>query len=277
MYLDYFGLKEEPFSLTPDPQFMYLSHQHETALESLLYAVEARKGFLLLTGEIGTGKTTLCRELINRLDHSLAISVVLNPFLSTEGLLKAINQDFGIQADLGGVDEHLSSLNAFLLSRTREGQNAMVLIDEAQNLSVESLEMIRMLSNLETDKAKLLQVLLVGQPELETMLNSFSLRQFNQRVSVRQRLIKLGFKEVGEYINHRLFIAGARGNIIFKATALKAIHHYSQGYPRVLNNLCDRLLLAAFTKHLRIIDRYLVDESYADLQGYTYQRPWWRF
>lgn len=276
MYLDYFGLKEEPFSLTPDPEFIFMSSQHEAALEVLLYGIRQRKGFLLLAGEIGTGKTTLCREIINRLENDTIISVVLNPFLSTKALLKAIHKDFGVKKELGEIDDYLNDLNEFLIERSQDGKNALIIIDEAQNLSIESLEMIRLLSNFETDKKKLLQILLIGQPEVEEKLNNYSLRQINQRISVRQSLDKLGFKDVCDYINHRLFVAGSRGNIVFKASALKAIFKCSQGYPRLLNKLCDRLMLAAFAQQSRTIDRHMVEASFADLNGKVYKKSWWR-
>jgi len=276
MYLEYFNLKEEPFSITPDPRFLYLSDQYESAIESLLYAIEQRKGFSVLTGEVGTGKTTLCRELLNRLDEKTEVSIVLNPLLSVNGLLKAINADFGNEIVADNADDHLAVLNHYLLSRVEKGINAVVLIDEAQNLSVEALEMTRLLSNLETDRQKLLQIVLVGQPELEDTLKSFRLRQLNQRISIRQRIGAFSLPKLQEYIVHRLSVAGGAGHVDFEPGAIKKIHGHSRGYPRLANILCDRVLLAAFARRTRTIDKKIVKESIADLTGAPLN-PWWRF
>ena len=277
MYLEYFGLNEEPFSMTPDPRFLFWSEQHEVATRSLLYGVEARKGFLLLTGEIGTGKTTLCRALVNRLSAETRVSVILNPLLSVSGLLKAINQDFGNRVRKKSADEQLSYLSQFLLERVQDGHNAVVLIDEAQNLSIEALETVRLLSNLETDRQKLLQIILVGQPELEQNLQSYALRQLNQRISVRCHLGALSRSDQKYYIYHRLKIAGNLGCFEFKNGSLKLIHKYTRGYPRVTNILCDRVLLAAFARRVRVIDKALVAEGIHDLTGGARRSLWGRW
>ncbi|MDO8493734.1 MAG: AAA family ATPase [Deltaproteobacteria bacterium] len=276
MYLHYFNLKEEPFSMTPDPRFFYLSRQHEGAIEAFLYGIEQRKGFLLLTGEIGTGKTTLCRELINRLDDKTEISVIFNPLLSVAGLLQAINRDFGNPVQGETEEVQLDGLNRFLLEGLKKGRNAIVLIDEAQNLSVEALEMTRLLSNLETDKQKLLQIILVGQPELEMTLRKDSLRQLNQRIHIREHLRPLHFNEMQEYIFHRLLLAGGEGRVHFLPNALRKVFRWTKGTPRLINIVCDRALLAAYASRKTVIDKQLATVAIRDVSGKAGQ-PWWQF
>lgn len=251
--------------MTPNPRFIYWTRQHEAAAEALTYGINSRKGFLLLTGEIGTGKTTLCREVMNRLGPKTELAVVLNPLLSTSGLLRAILADFGNPAEPVSDELMIDHLNRFLLSKVQDGHNAVLWIDEAQNLSFEALEAIRLLSNLETDDKKLLQIVLVGQPELEKSLQEYRLRQLNQRISIRQKLGVLSQDELSEYIRHRLFVAGNRQNVSFERRALKYVYKYTKGSPRMTNMLCDRTLLAAFSKRTRNIDHRLVKEAYDDL------------
>ncbi len=265
MYLDYFGLKEEAFTMTPNPRFIYWTPTHEAAAEALTYGIQSRKGFLMLTGEIGTGKTTICREVMGRLQQQTDAAVVLNPLMSTSGLLKAILTDFGREPNNASSEEMIGELGKYLLSRASTDRNAVVWIDEAQNLSFEALETIRLLSNLETDEKKLLQIVLVGQPELEKLLSEYRLRQLNQRISIRQRLGALNFEELSDYIRHRLFIAGERQSLSFEKKALKYIYKYTKGSPRMTNMLCDRALLAAFAKRTRNIDHTLIKEAYYDL------------
>lgn len=275
MYLQHFNLREQPFSITPDPKFIFWSKQHEIASESLLFGIQHRKGFLLLTGEIGTGKTTLCRGLIQRLTMGTVTSIILNPLLTVGGLLCAINDDFGNSISSQHPQDQMAGLNRFLLAETAKGHNAVVLIDEAQILSVEALEMVRLLSNLETEKQKLLQILLVGQPELEQKLRSYELRQLNQRISIRQRLDVLEFSEAKSYIFHRLSTAGADGYLSFDAPSLRRIYSYTQGYPRLINILCDRILLAAFAQQTRLINKKVVVAAIADLTNGA-RKNWWR-
>ncbi len=265
MYLEYFGFQEEAFTMTPNPKFIYWTRQHEAAAEALTYGINSRKGFLLLTGEIGTGKTTLCREVMSRLGPKTDLAVVLNPLLSTSGLLKAIWTDFGYEAELVPDEVMVDHLNRFLLSKVKDGHNAVLWIDEAQNLSFEALETIRLLSNLETDDKKLLQIVLVGQPELEKLLQEYRLRQLNQRISIRQKLGVLNFDELSEYVRHRLLVAGNTQNIAFERRALKYIYKYAKGSPRMTNMICDRTLLAAYSKRTRNISHSLVKEAYNDL------------
>lgn len=275
MYSRYFNLREEPFSMTPDPRFLFLSQQHEAAIESLLYGIRQRKGFMTITGEVGTGKTTICRELVNRLDDDVAIAVILNPLLSTFGLIKAINVDFDNPERGTTVEEQLDSLHQFLVLRAHEGRNAVVLIDESQNLSVDALEMIRLLSNLETDSQKLLQIILVGQPELETTLQSHRLRPLNQRISIRHRLDKLNLDETRKYIMHRMLCAGGDGQVNFENKAIQRLHACSGGFPRLINILCDRSLLEAYARRVRTVNKSVVSDAVKDV-GLKPVEPWWR-
>lgn len=276
MYLQYFNLKEEPFNITPDPRFLFGTEQHEAAIESLCYGISERKGFALLTGEIGTGKTTLCRAVLSRVENNTDVSIIVNPLLSVSGLLRAINDDFGNNVASERVEDQLAGLQKFLLERANSDRNAMVMIDEAQNLSIEALEMTRLLSNLETDRRKLLQIVLVGQPELEKTLQSYNLRQLNQRISVRQRLGSLNPRQLREYVFHRISIAGGGGHLYFEPEAIRRIHKHTQGFPRLANILCDRVLLAAYARRTRYIDKKIVNEAIADLDGNN-PKAWWRF
>lgn len=273
-YVSYFGLLEKPFSITPDSRYLFLTKQYESALDSILYAIRERMGFTVLTGEVGTGKTTLSRELLNRLGDEIESALLINPLLSTAELLRAINKDFGIPIRNLSPQRLIESLNKFLLRRAEEGKNAVVIIDEAQNLSLEALEMIRMLTNLETEKAKLLQILLVGQPELMKKLNSFELRQLCQRIMVRNHLVPLKTVETIHYINYRLSVAGGENKIFFEPSAYKRIWRTSQGLPRLINTICDRSLTAAYVANTAVIDGSIVKKAVADL-GYTQPRRRW--
>ena len=273
MYLEFFNLKEYPFNVTPDTRFLFLSTQHKEAINCLLYGITERKGFTTLTGEIGTGKTTITREVLNRLDTTIATSLVFNPLLSVDELLKSINQDFGCKETKGFHTHPIYTLNEFLLEQEQTGKNAVVFIDEAQNLSFEALEAIRMLSNLETEHKKLLQIILIGQPELERKLSSYELRQLNQRISVRYNLTPLNFKETKAYIIHRLFTANTSGELHFSDGAIKKIYEYSRGTPRLINMVCDRTLLAAYTFGERFVSKKIALHAMNDLAGRPHI-PW---
>ena len=267
MYETFFHLKEAPFKLTPDPQFFYLSRQHEEALAHLSFGVRERKGFIVLTGEVGTGKTTLSRLFLGRLTAHTRTSLIFNPNLTPLELLQAINQDFGIFHDSDSKKGLIDVLNAFLLQETAAGRNAVLLIDEAQNLSVESMEEIRLLSNLETEKEKLLQIVLVGQPELQKKLDLPELRQFNQRVAMRYHLHPLSEEEMEGYILYRLRMAGGPGEILFSPDASRKIHRFSGGYPRTINLVCDKALLAAYVAGSGIINGSLADKAIQEVSG----------
>jgi general secretion pathway protein A len=256
MYETYYGFAEKPFSLTPDPKYLYRSQSHANAFELLQYAISRREGFAVVTGDIGTGKTTLCRALLEEIDRTTFTALVLNPFLSEEDLLKRILQDFGVVSrenikagQLAGVTKQdlIETLYDFLLGLIPLKANAVLIIDEAQNLPLSVLEQIRILSNLETDKEKLLQIILVGQLNLGTLLRSPELRQLDQRVSIRYQLEPLDRETVGAYIAHRLTIAGGSAAVTFAPKALDLLHRLSGGIPRLINLICDRALLAAFS------------------------------
>jgi general secretion pathway protein A len=258
MYESYYGFSEKPFSLTPDPKYLYRSESHGNAFDLLQYAIGRREGFVAITGDIGTGKTTLCRALLEHIDRTTFTALVLNPFLTEEDLLKRILQDFGVVSRddvkagrLAGAtkQELIDALYDFLLSLVALNASAVLIIDEAQNLPMTVLEQIRLLSNLETDKEKLLQIILVGQLELQTLLRAPELRQLDQRISIRYELQPLDRDGVAAYIAHRLMVAGAATSIAFASDAIDAVHRFSGGIPRLINLVCDRALLAGFSTH----------------------------
>jgi len=266
MYEPYYGFAEKPFSLTPDPKYLYRSESHANAFELLQYAIERREGFVVITGDIGTGKTTLCRALLEQTDKRTFTALLLNPFLSEEDLLKAILQDLGVvsrgEERLAGrqpsKQDLINALSDFLLSLVPLGARGVLIIDEAQNLPLPILEQIRILSNLETDKEKLLQIILVGQLNLLPLLRSPELRQLDQRVSIRYQLKPLTEEEAGAYVLHRLAIANGARSVVFTAPALKLVHQYSGGIPRLVNMLCDRALLGGYSAQTNRIDEDLV-------------------
>ncbi len=268
MYQEFFGLKENPFSLTPDPQYFYLSSSHLTAVESLLFGIQRKMGFMVVTGDIGTGKTTLCRVLLERLaGEKIKTALLFNPCLSEEELWAAILKDFGLPCQNLSRKEMIDSLYEFLLVLLSRGENAVLIIDEAQNLSTPLLEQIRLLSNLETAKEKILQIILFGQLELNEKLNAPDLRQLHQRLALRLQLYPLSYKEMENYIYQRLIIAGGRGNIYFSKSAFREIFRFSKGVPRLINLLCDRALLAAFVAQTNHIDRAIVQKGERSLLG----------
>ncbi|MFH1241678.1 MAG: AAA family ATPase [Pseudomonadota bacterium] len=279
MYTSFFGLKENPFNLTPDPRYLFLSPYHREALDHLLYGINERKGFIVVTGGIGTGKTTLCRALLTQLVESTKSALILNSFISDMEILEIINHEFGIEmASTGGSKkDHIDALNHFLLEIFSSGGNALLVIDEAQNLSNAVLEQIRMISNLETEKEKLIQIVLVGQPELKDLLSSTSLRQLNERITVRYDLRSLDFRDIQGYVEHRLVVAGSQGNLRFTKGALKGIYAHSQGNPRRINAVCDRALLIAYSKEQHTISSGTVKEAIKDISGHPGTRrllPW---
>jgi general secretion pathway protein A len=267
MYLDYYGLKEFPFNITPDPRYLYLSRHHREAFDHLLYGISSRKGFIELTGEVGSGKTTLCRAVLSHLGESVRTAMIMNPFLTETQLLRAILQDFGLTP--AGRDKlaYTNQLNAFLLEQNRAGINVALIIDEAQNLSLELLEQIRLLSNLETDQHKLLQIVLAGQPELRELLNRPQLRQLRQRILVRFHLPPLDEEDAALYIAHRLLTAGAEDRVRFDSDAVHLVFQHSGGVPRLINALGDHALLAGYVLKCAAIDVRCVSMAIKQLEG----------
>lgn len=250
MYQQFYGLREMPFNITPDPKFLYLSPTHQEALQHLRYGISEQKGFIVLTGEVGCGKTTICRKLLGELEQqNVATALILNPRLSETELVQAILRELGQEPVQGSRQDLLNQLNAHLLQLIGADQEIVLIIDESQNLTFEALEHIRLLSNLETDTQKLLQIILIGQPELKRKLQEERLRQLRQRVLVYYDLKPLTLREVQHYIQHRLTLSGSNGRPYFTQRAMGRIFRASHGIPRLVNNLCDKALLAAFVKN----------------------------
>ena len=265
MYKNFFGFNERPFKLVPNPAYLFLSRSHEEALAHLTYAVIQGEGFMEITGEVGTGKTTLCRAFLEHLDDNTKTAYIFNPNLNSFELLKAINDEFGIPSDADNAKDLIDTLNAFLIEQKTRGNHTVLLIDEAQNLTNEVLELLRLLSNLETAKHKLLYIILVGQPELKEKLDSYELRQLRQRISLSCRLIPLGFNDVRNYIQHRINVASKKPGIRFAEGAYRSIYNYSKGIPRLINIVCDRALLTAFGLDQKEITQKIVRASIKEL------------
>jgi len=267
MYKEFYGLKEKPFSLTPDPKFLYLSQKHREAMEHIAYGIAQKEGFVLITGDIGTGKTTICRAVVNRMNKKAAVALMLNPFFSEEELLRYILKDLGITHSGTTKLELLEALNQFLIRHASRGGITVLIIDEAQNLSLQVLEQIRILSNLETEKEKLLQIVLVGQAELREKLKLPKLRQLDQRISVRYHINPLDTKDIPKYIYHRLAVAGSEGRISFSRTALwKIAKRFSMGIPRLINLICDRALLNGYAMQKYHINTRMVVQAVKSLR-----------
>ena len=256
MYQHYFGLAEAPFSIAPDPRYLYLSQRHQEALAHLLYGVGGDGGFVLLTGEVGAGKTTVCRCLLQQIPESCDVAYIFNPKLTVEELLSTICVEFGIACPAGNasVKVFVDCINAYLLDAHARGRHTVLIIDEAQNLSAEVLEQMRLLTNLETNERKLLQIILLGQPELALMLDRPELRQLSQRIVARYHLGPLSKTEVAAYVRHRLEISGARRQL-FPAALMGRVYRLSGGVPRVINVLCDRALLGTYVQGKERVDR----------------------
>lgn len=267
MYLEHYGLNEPPFDITPNPRFLFFSPKHREAFNHLLYGIRERKGFVQLTGEVGAGKTTLCRSMLEQLGSRFATALILNPVLDADQLIKAIAMEFGLTVK--GLDrlDTVALINEFLLRLVDEQKDAVLIIDEAQDLSNELLEQVRLLSNLETDDRKLLQIVLMGQPELRERLNDHRLRQLRQRITVRYHLRPLKRTEVGQYVQHRLHVSGAKGAPYFTAPALWRIYRYSRGIPRLVNAVCDKCLLAGFVHQTDEINFRMVGLAIRELEG----------
>ena len=267
MYLEFYGLTQSPFDLTPNPRFLFYSGKHREALNHLLYGIRERKGFVQLTGEVGAGKTTLCRALLEQLDGHFSTAVILNPVMNADELMKAIATEFGLEAH--GLDrlDVIAAISGFLVKQVEQGLETVLIVDEAQDLTEELLEQIRLLSNIETDDRKLLQIVLLGQPELRDRLNSHRLRQLRQRITVRYNLKPLTRFEMNQYIQHRLELAGAKGVPYFTRPALWRVFSYSRGIPRLVNALCDKALLAGYVEHSERITHRMVGRAVRELEG----------
>lgn len=269
MYTSFFGLTEKPFAITPDPRYLYLSERHAEALAHLLYGINESGGFIQLTGEVGTGKTTVVRTLLSRVPHHADVAVILNPRVTPVEFLLTICEELGLaiaEADRDSVKQLVDALNRRLLSAHAEGRRIIVLVDEAQNLSIDVLEQVRLLTNLETPTQKLLQIILIGQPELRELLDRTDLRQLAQRITGRYHLKPLSREETKGYVRHRLRVAGATEEI-FTPAALGELHRLSLGIPRVINVACDRALLGAYTQETKKITAGLVRRAAGEVYG----------
>ncbi|MFC1624307.1 ExeA family protein [Candidatus Omnitrophota bacterium] len=267
MYLKHYDLNEKPFSVTADPNFLYLSKKHQEAISHMQYGIGERMGFLEITGEIGAGKTTLCKAFLNTLDEHTKTAFILNSNLSEIQLLQAIVEDFGIQLKNRNKITMLNELNRFLLEQLRRNNNVVLILDEAQNLKSSLLEQIRLLSNLETEKEKLLQIILVGQPELREKLASRELVQLRQRITIRYHISPLDRHELDGYVHHRLNVAGANDRRLFKENALSEIFSFSRGIPRLINLICDKALLAGYVHEKETIDGGIVKKCAREIEG----------
>jgi general secretion pathway protein A len=267
MYLNYYGLREFPFNITPDPRFLYYTRHHREAYDHLVYGIKARKGFIELTGEVGSGKTTLCRAVLAGLSKDVETAMILNPSLTGSQLLRAMLNDFGLSVD--GTDrlDYIETLNEFLLQKSREGVNVALVIDEAQDLSPQLMEQVRLLSNLETDQQKLIQIVLCGQPELRQRLARPDLRQLRQRITVRYHIPPLTLEDSMMYIRHRLWVAGGDNRLTFNEGAVKEVYRYSKGTPRLINALSDNALLAGYVARTWTIDARCVRRAIEQLEG----------
>ena len=261
MYNQYFGLRDSPFSIAPNPIFLYMSERHREALAHLLYGVRSQGGFILLTGEVGTGKTTVCRCLLEQLPEDVDVAFIINPKLSVDELLETICDEFHLVYEKNASRKLLvDAINDFLLESHRQNRRTVLIIDEAQNLAVDVLEQLRLLTNLETNERKLLQIILLGQPELQQLLAKQELRQLSQRVTARFHLQALSRAEVAEYVYHRLEVAGCKSEL-FPQAVINRIYRISEGIPRVINLICDRALLGAYSENKSQVSLSILTKS----------------
>jgi len=274
MYLKFFGLAEKPFELTPNPKFLFQTPGHREALAQLIYGVQEQKGFMLMTGEVGTGKTTLLRTLVNRLNGRSECAFVMNSTMPFDELLEYALADFGVTGPGASRAQRLMALNRFLIAQHREERKSILIIDEAQNLEIDTLEQIRLLSNFETGSGKLLQIILAGQPELHTKLHLPQLRQLKQRIGLRCRLQPMADDEVEQYIVNHFRVAGGHARHPFTPAAIRRIAQYSDGIPRVVNMLCDHCLLIGYANQTRQIDADTVRRTIQYLEDGASSRGW---
>ena len=272
MYRQFFGLREKPFNITSDPNFLYLSRVHKEAFAHLIYGIKERKGIMEITGEIGAGKTTLCRAILNHLDINTKSAFIFNSTLPEMQLFQTILEDFGVCVGRKTKASMLKQFNNFLLEELSKNNNVVLIIDEAQNLKAKVLEELRILSNLETEKEKLFQMILVGQPELREKLSSPNLKQLRQRIGVRFHIMPLSNNEISEYIYHRLKVAGSGGDIKFSDDAIEMIYKYSGGIPRLINTVCDKALLSAYVVETKYIDAVNIEKCIKEIEGVIFAR-----
>src|SRR5262245_22847057 len=276
MYTSFFGLSEKPFAITPDPRYLFMSERHAEALAHLLYGINEAGGFIQLTGEVGTGKTTVVRSLLERMPGHADVAVILNPQLTPLQFVLTICEELGIfmrDEDSASIKDLVDILNRRLLESHARGRRVVVIVDEAQNLAPETLEQVRLLTNLETPSQKLLQIILIGQPELREVLSRVELAQLAQRITGRYHLDPLSKSETASYVNHRLRVAGANGEV-FTSAALREVYRLSNGIPRIINVICDRALLGAFTREQHHIGPPLVRAAASEVYGRTFSPPW---
>lgn len=276
MYCDFFGFREKPFTITPNPNFIYLSCIHREAFAHLLYGIDGHAGFIALTGEVGTGKTTLLRTLLSQLSpEKYRSALIFNPCLSGEQLLANICREFGIESSEQNRFGYLDDLNRYLLEQNAAGRTVVLVIDEAQNLAPDVLEQVRMISNLETEQDKLIQIVLAGQPELNDVLNRHDLRQLSQRITVRCRLTPMQLNDTGDYISHRLKVSGSRIPGLFSSGAVKQIYRFSKGIPRLINVACEQALVMAWTQESLCVTPSIAAQVIAAAKPVSVQRGVW--
>ena len=276
MYTEFFGLSEKPFSITPDPRYLYMSARHADALAHLMYGISESGGFIQLTGEVGTGKTTLIRSLLEQLPAKAEIALILNPQLSRKEFLQVICEELGVlKPQEDSVKAAINALNAHLFKVHAGDRRVVLIVDEAQTLSPEVLEQVRLLTNLETARQKLLQIILIGQPELRELLDRPEMRQLAQRVTGRYHLEPLSRQDTAAYVHHRMRVAGAQSDV-FKGSAIRQLYRSSRGIPRLINVVADRALLAAYTEDKRTVDGRLVKRAAREVFGGSRRNAWWR-
>lgn len=266
MYQEFYGLIKKPFNLTPDPSFFYPSPKHIDALNSIYYAIKEKMGFVVISGEVGTGKTTVCRSLLERLDQDVEVALITNTHITCKQLLEAILEELNIEFTPATKRALLAKLNQYLISQLAENKTVVLIIDEAQNLTPSVFEEVRMLSNLETNSEKLIQIILLGQPELKEKLSERSLRQLRQRIAIQYHIEPLTYEETDAYIRHRLKIAGMNGNLqIFPEQSIALIYRYSSGIPRLINLIAEHALIWGFVKESKIIEPMIINEVAKEL------------
>ena len=275
VYQDFFGFSEKPFDLTPDPKYLYLSPKHKEVLAHLVYGLQENNGFLKIVGEVGTGKTMICRSFLRELRTDFNIAYIFNPAIDELELLQTINSELGLTGKSKSKKKLIDVLNAFLLEERAKGHRVVVIIDEAQDLAPEVMEQLRLLSNLETDTEKLIQIVLIGQPELDNVLAKESLRQLRQRITIQWELLPLNLEETRGYIKHRLNVALGKGKVSFSNSAVETVFRYSHGIPRMINVICDRTLLIAFTESTKKINTQIVKTAVQDIGSLAPIESWY--